>query len=91
MSGAFLSVQAVPHRIWTNMDKKTLIIAQIIITCLMAFSMSGVMSAVGLGLTREWLYAWPGQFALAWPIAFVLTQVATRIAFPLAFRLRRFL
>lgn len=73
------------------MDKKTLIIAQIIITFLMALSMSGIMSVITLGPTAEWLHAWPKQFAIAWPIAFILTQAATRIAFPVAFRLRRLL
>lgn len=71
------------------MDKKTLIIAQLIITCLMAFSMSGIMSAIAMGLTKEWLHAWPLQFIIAWPIAFMMTQIVSRIAFPLAGKLRR--
>lgn len=71
------------------MDKKTLLIAQILITFMMAASMSGIMSAIQMGLTREWLHVWPLQFLIAWPIAFILTQAATRIAFPAAIRLRR--
>lgn len=75
----------------TLMDKKTLLIAQILLTFLMALSMSGIMSALQLGLTKEWLDVWPEQFLIAWPIAFIMTQGATRIAFPVAMRLRRLL
>lgn len=71
------------------MNKKTLIIAQILMTFLMALSMSGIMSAMALGLTRQWLAVWPQQFLIAWPVAFALTLLATRIAFPLAARLGR--
>ncbi len=71
------------------MDKKTLLIAQLLITLMMAASMSGIMSAIGMGLTSEWLRAWPKQFLIAWPIAFILTQLTSRIGFALAFRLRR--
>lgn len=72
------------------MDKKTLLIAQIIITFMMALSMSGIMSAFGMGLTKAWLQAWPRQFIIAWPIAFILTQGVSRVAVPIAFKVRRF-
>lgn len=71
------------------MDKKTLLIAQILITLMMAATMSGIMSAIGMGMTREWLGLWPKQFLIAWPIAFVMTQITSRLAFAIAFRLRR--
>lgn len=71
------------------MDKKTLLIAQLLITFMMAASMSGIMSAFSTGLTQDWLAAWPKQFLIAWPIAFVLTQITSRIGFAIAFRLRR--
>lgn len=74
-----------------TMDKRTLIIAQILITFMMALSMSGIMSAIGMGLTAEWLHAWPRQFIIAWTVAFILTQATTRVAFPVAFKLRRML
>ncbi|WP_332718898.1 DUF2798 domain-containing protein [Pelagibacterium mangrovi] len=48
-------------------DKKTLLLAQLFITFQMAISMSGIMSLFQLGLTMEWLMAWPGQFIIAWP------------------------
>lgn len=71
------------------MDKKTLLIAQILITLMMAVSMSGIMSLIAMGPSAEWLAAWPRAALTAWPIAFVLTLGVTRIAFFTAFRLRR--
>ncbi len=72
------------------MDKKTLIIAQLIMTFMMALMMSGIMLGIGMGFRAEWLRHWPPQFLIAWPIAFALTQLVSRVAFPLAIRLRRF-
>lgn len=70
------------------MDKKTLLIAQILMTMMMAASMSGIMTMIAMG-PDEARRVWLQQFLTAWPIAFLLTQVVTRIAFPLALRLRR--
>lgn len=71
-------------------DKRTILTAQILITCMMAFSMSGIMSLIALGPTAEWLTAWPGQFLIAWPIAFVLTLFVSRFSFFLAVRITRY-
>jgi len=68
------------------MDRKTLLLAQILITLMMAASMSGIMSLIALGPTAEWLQVWPRQFIIAWPIAFVLTMFVSRIAFGIATR-----
>ena len=65
-------------------DPKTLLLAQVFITFFMAASMSGIMSAIHLGLTTEWLRIWPREFIVAWPIAFLLTQVFSRLGFKLA-------
>jgi hypothetical protein len=73
------------------MDKKTLLIGQVLMTFLMALSMSGILSAIMMGLTAEWLAHWPQQFIIAWPIAFVMTLIWSRVAFPLAGRLSRML
>ncbi len=70
----------------TMTDRKTLILAQLFITFMMAFSMSGIMSLISMGPTREWLHAWPLQFITAWPIAFVLTLIVSKVAFALAFK-----
>lgn len=70
------------------MDKKTLLIGQVIMTFLMSLSMSGILTAIIFGLTEEWLSIWPTQFLIAWPIAFLMTQIWSRVAFPLAFAIR---
>jgi len=71
------------------MDKKTLLLGQVFITFMMALSMSGIMGLVYTGPTMAWLSAWPGQFAIAWPIAFIMTQLTSRAGFALARRLTR--
>lgn len=68
-------------------DRKTILIAQILITFMMALSMSGIMSMIALGPTEFWLREWPKQFIIAWPIAFVLTLFVSRIAFAVAGRI----
>lgn len=68
-------------------DRKTLLLAQIFITFMMAASMSGIMSLLALGPTRYWLEHWPRDFIIAWPIAFCLTLVVSRIGFGLARKL----
>lgn len=68
------------------MDVKTQIVTQIVMTCLMAFSMSGIMAAIALGLDKFTVSMWMSQFIIAWPIAFVLTMFVSRIAFGIATR-----
>lgn len=70
------------------LDKKTLLLAQVFITFMMASLMSGIMSLIALGPTAEWLHVWPWQFAMAWPIAFTLTIFTSKIGIGLAIRLR---
>jgi len=68
-----------------EMDKKSVLISQLLMTFMMALSMSGIMSVIELGPTATWLAFWPGEFAIAWPTAFVLTM----IMWPLALSLTR--
>ena len=70
----------------TEMNRKTIIIAQILITLMMATLMSGTMSLIAMGPTAEWLAGWPRQALIAWPIAFIFTQLTTPLAFALAHR-----
>ena len=65
-------------------EKKILLVAQGFITLMMAASMSGIMSLIALGPTRQWLMEWPIAFITAWPIAFVLTLFAGPLGFKLA-------
>ncbi|MBS1184310.1 MAG: hypothetical protein H6Q99_4190 [Proteobacteria bacterium] len=58
------------------MDKKFALISQIVMTFMMALTMSGIMSVIELGPTAVWLNHWPKVFLIAWPTAFVLTMVA---------------
>ena len=58
------------------MDKRTIIVSQILMTGMMAFSMSAIMLLLAVGPTAQWLEIWPTQFITAWPIAFVMTNVA---------------
>ena len=69
------------------MQKKTMLITQVIMTFMMATAMSGIMSLLALGPTTLWLSAWPKTALIAWPIAFVLGA----IAFPLSARIASFL
>jgi hypothetical protein len=67
--------------------KRTLLIAQVLITLMMATLMSGIMSMIALGPTELWLRVWPRQIIIAWPIAFCLTLVVSRVGFNLARRI----
>lgn len=86
---ASAAVRAFRNSAGLKMDKKTLLIGQLLMTFLMSLSMSGILSATMMGLTAEWLGFWPKQFAIAWPIAFLMTLIWSRVAFPLAGRIRR--
>lgn len=59
-----------------TLSKKQLFITQIIMTLIMAAVMSGLMSLIFAESSMEWRKSWPGQFIIAWPIAFCLTMVA---------------
>lgn len=65
-------------------SKKTLILAQLFISCIMSFAMSNLLTAFEMGLTMEWLSGMPVRFITAWPIAFVLTLIAGPIGFAIA-------
>lgn len=65
-------------------EKKILLVAQGLITMMMAASMSGVMSLIALGPSRQWLMEWPVAFITAWPIAFCLTLFVGPLGFRLA-------
>lgn len=68
-------------------NKKTMLLAQGLISLMMAAMMSGIMGFIALGPTAVWLAAWPRQFIIAWPIAFVLSLIVSKIAFATAHRL----
>ncbi|WP_211236602.1 DUF2798 domain-containing protein [Arthrobacter castelli] len=59
-----------------TMNKKSVFLSQVIMTFIMAATMSGIMGLIFAGPSMEWLTGWPRQFIIAWPIAFALTMVA---------------
>ncbi|EGR0730457.1 DUF2798 domain-containing protein [Vibrio cholerae] len=67
--------------------KKTLIVAQIFISLMMAFLMTGIFSFFELGMTLVWLQAWMSKFIVAWPIAFILSIFVGNLGFKLATKL----
>ncbi|NRQ39152.1 DUF2798 domain-containing protein [Nonomuraea sp. NN258] len=58
------------------MSKKSVFLTQVIMTFIMAATMSGLMGLIFTGPSMEWLAGWPRQFIIAWPIAFAVTMVA---------------
>ena len=68
-------------------DLKTLLLAQLLISCMMAFLMTGIFGFINLGPTAEWLHEWPRAFAAAWPIAFCLSLGVGKLAFYVAGRI----
>jgi hypothetical protein len=66
------------------MATKTLILAQLLISMLMAFCMSGIMGMIALGPSELWLSTWPKSFLIAWPIAFLLSIPIGRLSFAVA-------
>lgn len=66
----------------TSLPKKTQIVLQLLITFMMALTMSGIMGFIAAG--PDYLAHWPLTFITAWPIAFLVTQVVTPVAFKLA-------
>jgi hypothetical protein len=66
---------------------KTVIVAQLLISCMMALSMIGIFTFHELGFTHAALNQWLSSFIVAWPIAFLLSMVISRIAFAISTRL----
>ena len=64
--------------------KKLIILAQVFISGLMAFLMSGIMSCLHMGFTAIWLEVWSSTFLIAWPIAFALSLIVGPISFKMA-------
>lgn len=75
-----VSVQPVGEPV---LPKKTTVVLQLLMTFMMATVMSGIMGFVNAG--PAFLSHWALSVLIAWPIAFLVTQVVTPIAFKLAF------
>ena len=68
-------------------SKKVLITAQVFISAMMAFLMTGFFSILHLGLTPTIVDAWVSSFIIAWPVAFCFSLVVSPLAFMMAGRL----
>lgn len=77
VGGASASIEGVvvPDKERT-MSKKSIFLTQVIMTFIMAATMSGIMGLIVTGPSMQWLAGWPRQFIIAWPIAFAVTMVA---------------
>lgn len=71
------------------MPAKTIILAQLFISCMMAFLMTGFMGFLHLGFSLAWAQEWLGNFVIAWPVAFCFSLVTGRIGFMLAHHITR--
>jgi len=65
---------------------KTILIAQFLISLMMAFLMTGIFSFIDLGFNYQWLIIWAQHFIIAWPIAFSLSLVVSKLSFSIALR-----
>lgn len=70
-------------------DPKTLLLAQVFITFFMSGTMSAFMGILHMGFGDTFLGVWPRDWAIAWPVAFILTQIFSRLGFKLAFTIRK--
>lgn len=67
--------------------KSLILLSQVFISMMMAFLMSGIMGAIAMGVSWNWLTHWPVAFITAWPIAFVLSMGVGPLSFKLASRI----
>ncbi|MEI8631010.1 DUF2798 domain-containing protein [Vibrio sp. PP-XX7] len=65
---------------------KTILIAQFLISLIMAFLMTGIFSLIDLGFGYQWLSIWAERFILAWPVAFCLSLIVSKFSFSIALR-----
>ena len=70
---------------------KTIILAQVFISGMMATLMSGFMNLLHLGFTPVFLHEWSRAVVIAWPVAFCFSLAVGPLAFKLAYKLQRFL
>lgn len=65
------------------MPRKNQIILSVFMTFFMALIMSGILGYINGG--PQFVWHWPQTFFTAWPIAFVVTQFVSPLAFKLMF------
>ncbi|MEC9282182.1 MAG: DUF2798 domain-containing protein [Bdellovibrionota bacterium] len=60
---------------------KNIVFAQLLISLQMAFLMTGIFAALANGVSFDLIPIWFKHFITAWPVAFVLSMITSRIAF----------
>ena len=70
---------------------RTILIAQLFISGMMATLMTGIFGFLKLAATAAFVQQWGESLVMAWPIAFMLSLVVGPIAFKLAYQVNRFL
>lgn len=70
---------------------RLIIIAQVFISAMMAFLMTGFAMLISHGLTAALPGLWARAFLTAWPVAFGLSLIVGPLAFRLAYRVDRLL
>lgn len=68
-------------------SKKVILTAQVFISGMMAFLMTGFFAILHLKLTAEMVDAWINSFYIAWPVAFCFSLLVSPLAFMMAGRL----
>lgn len=68
-------------------NKKTLILAQLLIAMMMAGLMTGIFGFIHMGPSPDFFAEWGRSFLMAFPIAFVLSLGVGPLAFRLANRI----
>nr|WP_245307670.1 DUF2798 domain-containing protein [Rhizobium altiplani] len=83
-------MSAPPYQVEISMhDTKTIIVAQLFISGMMAFLMTGFFGFIHATSILAWLAEWANAFVIAWPVAFVLSLGVGRLGFKLAVTCRR--
>lgn len=70
---------------------RTVLLAQVFISAMMACLMTGFFGALTLGLTPAFLHQWGHSFVVAWPVAFCFSLAVGPVAFKLAYQVNRLL
>lgn len=66
-------------------EKRTIILAQVFISLMMAFLMTFIFGVAIQGLPPGWPGEWMRHFLMAWPVAFVLSLAVGPVSFRIAY------
>lgn len=64
--------------------KRMILLAQLLISCTMAFMMTFLFSVMPLGFREGWMAIWMHHYLTAWPVAFILSLGVGPLAFKMS-------